>query len=819
MNRATYLRTALALFILPATAAIAQEALQTTGGLHIIRPDGQTAGVCPLKHTDVTADIAGYLGRVTVTQVFHNPSDQKIEAVYVFPLPEDAAVDHMVMTIGDRRVVGQIKEREEARAVYEAARAAGHVAGLLDQERPNIFTQSVANIEPGVEVTIEIQYVETLKYEDGVFEWVFPMVVGPRYIPGGGSAPAPGTTGNNTPEVPDGAHITPPVTPPNTRAGHDVSLAAHILSSTRLPVQNVQSKLHAVEITQPRADECTIKLAKQDEIPNRDFVLRYQLGDGNGVGDAFMVHEDERGKFFTLILQPPRRTVPAQLVPRELVFVMDSSGSMGGFPIAKAKELMNRMIGTMRDEDTFNIITFAGHTNILWQQPRPATAENISAAQKFISGQQGGGGTEMMKAIEAALIHTRLSDEERLAADRTDAIRIVCFLTDGYVGNDMAIVDAIRKHADITSVFSFGIGNSVNRFLIEGMAQAGRGEAEVITLAGDADAAVTRLHERVLAPVLTDIEIDWGNLPVSEILPQQIPDLYTAKPICVHGRLDGPATGNIVLRGWTGSGRYEEQITIDWPTEPPDHDALASLWARAKVADLMMQDYAGLQNQSFPADLKQQIIDLGLTYNLLTQFTSFVAVEELTITSEGEPLKINVPVEMPDGVSYEGVFGVPQSRLSRVNSAHYGRFAAGVPRRGKASAHVAADPGAPPPNQQITMDELKPDATAAREGDEFRGLIKLAEPLRGLAERVAKDGTDGTLEVDGLKVVNYRVKVLVYFTGDANAARATLEKLGFKTSGETRAAKVLVGSIDVRKLVELAKLQVVTVIKPLPGGN
>ena len=400
------------------------------GELQIISPDGKPAGACPLKHTDVQADIAGFVGRTTVRQVFHNPTERKIEAIYIFPLPHDAAVDDMIMTVGDRRILGQIKEREEARAIYEAAKAAGHVASLLDQERPNIFTQSVANIEPGVEVTIEISYVETLKYEDGVFEWVFPMVVGPRYIPGDPTSKIPPVSPANqgkvvepdrrgvnegpndpqgtgwapdTTQVPDASKITPPVTKEGMRAGHDISLAVRIDGG--MPIYDVASELHEIETAPLNADASAINVALKDqaEIPNRDFILRYRLATED-IGDAFLVHADERGTFFTLVLQPPRRVLPQKVVPRELVFVLDTSGSMSGFPIEKAKEMMSKAIEAMLPTDTFNLITFSGDTRILWDTPRPATDKNVAEAQAFLAGRSGGGGTEMMKAIDAALV-------------------------------------------------------------------------------------------------------------------------------------------------------------------------------------------------------------------------------------------------------------------------------------------------------------------------------------------------------------------------------------------------------------------------------
>ena len=668
----------------------------------------------------------------------------------------------------------------------------------------------MANIEPGVQVVIEISYVETLKYEDGVFEWVFPMVVGPRYIPGGGSAPAPMTTGQDTDQVPDASKITPPVTPKGTRAGHDISLTIHIEAGMEL--HDLESTLHEVDIASAMPGQATVTLKNQAEIPNKDFILRYRLA-SDEISDAFLVHSDERGSFFTLILQPPKRVIPEQLVPRELIFVLDTSGSMRGFPIDKAKEVMSKAIDAMRPDDTFNLITFAGRTQILWDAPRPATAENIAEAQSLLSSLKGGGGTEMMKAINAALVQTK--------PEGPGPIRVVCFMTDGYVGNDMAIIGAVRKNADTTRVFSFGIGNSVNRFLLDGMAHAGRGEVEYVTLESQAAAAVERFHERILAPVLTDIEIDWGDLPVADVYPKRIPDLFSAKPIMIHGRLTGPAEGVITLRGNTGGGAFEDQIEVAEPDSPPDHDALASLWARAKVGDLMMQDMGALQSGTFPEDLKSQITNLGIEFRLMTQFTSFVAVEEMTVTVGGEPTTITVPVEMPDGVSYEGVFGDQGSARMLLTRSRFGGGAAAKGKRGtwnfglaggarRAPAQRAAGQVAVARERLAEADEEDvPAAQPADPGD------KLAEALRGLAEKVEKEGTDGNLTVGKLRVVDWNVDVMVFLADTSDETVKALKELGFVQTGESKAVKLLIGTIDVRKLEELAKLGAVIRVKPV----
>jgi Ca-activated chloride channel family protein len=807
----------------------------TPGGeLKILDAEGQPVGACPLKYTDVEADIVGFVGRVTVKQVFHNPLDRKIEAIYVFPLPQDAAVDDMVMTVGDRRVVGQIKPREEAREIYDAAKAAGHVASLLDQERPNIFTQSVANIEPGVQVVIEISYVETLKYEDGMFEWVFPMVVGPRYIPGQPTSKVPPVTPEHqgkvseldkdriregveepkgtgwspdTDQVPDASKITPPVVKPGYRAGHDISLAVHLDAGTEL--FDLASVLHEIDVQTDGPSRAAVTLKNETEIPNKDFVLRYRLATDQ-IEDGFLVHSDERGTFFTLILQPPRRVVPEQVLPRELIFVLDTSGSMSGFPIEKAKEVMSMAIDAMRPDDVFNLITFAGDTRILWNKPRANTWSNRDEAQAFLASRQGRGGTEMMKAINAALA----------PVEGSDRMRIVCFMTDGYVGNDFAINDAVKKYAGTTRVFSFGIGNSVNRFLLDGMAHAGRGEAEYVTLQSQGGAAAERFHERILAPVLADIQVDWGDLPVADVYPKHFPDLFCAKPLMIHGRLTGPAQGTITLKGNTGGGPFERRIEAITSKAPADHNALASLWARAKVKDLMLKDYGAMQRGDFPEELKSQVTALGVEFRLMTQFTSFVAVEEMTVTVGGEPTTITVPVEMPDGVSYKGVFGGEGTGFYAPSASSYGVSAPGSARQqrlviverlspaAKKRARPAAG-GAPRPTLErraLDVEEMLGPRTPED---------KLAEPLRGLAEKVTLQGKDGNLKVDGLRVVDYRVDVMIYLSDVTPETIEALKELGFIQTGESKAIKLLIGTIDVRNLQKLVELKVVIRVKPV----
>ncbi|NQT41031.1 MAG: VWA domain-containing protein, partial [Planctomycetes bacterium] len=558
MKTATLLTAALAGLLLFTTTSgvLAKPDTGSEGRLDAFGPEGKALGSCPLKHTDVEVDISGFIARVKVTQKFHNPFADKIEAVYVFPMSQNAAVDDMTMTVGDRVIKGEIKERGEAKQIYEAAKAQGKVASLLDQQRPNIFMQSVANIEPGEQVEIEISYSETLDWKDGEYQFDFPMVVGPRYIPGAATGtPGPGWA-PPTDQVPDANRITPPVAAEGTRAGHDISLTVRLEAG--LPIRRLDSKQHQITVEYADSEKtgATIQLKDLKTIPNKDFVLVYETA-GTEIEDAVLVHTDERGKFITLVLQPPKRVRPKAIVPKELVFVIDKSGSMRGFPIDTAKKAMSLCIEGLQPNDTFNLMTFAGGVGFCFDKPVPNTDENRRKAQAYLETLQGSGGTEMMKAIHACLA----------GQDDPERVRVVCFMTDGYVGNDMAIIDAVAKNVGTARVFSMGIGTSVNRFLLDGMARAGTGDVHYILNDQQAGGAAERFFERVRMPVLTDIELDFGGLEIEEVYPKHIPDLFSAKPVVIKARYKKGGKGTITLRGTTGEGDFRRLIDVTLPGE------------------------------------------------------------------------------------------------------------------------------------------------------------------------------------------------------------------------------------------------------------
>jgi Ca-activated chloride channel family protein len=802
----------------------------TPGALQVVDSNGKPKALCPLKHTEVKAQISGFISRVVVTQEFENPFKEKIEAVYTFPLPQNAAVDDMTMLVGERTVRGKILRREEAQAVYEAAKSNGQTASLLEQERPNVFTQSVANILPGEQIKITISYVETLKYEDGSYEFVFPMVVGPRYVPGSPT----GATGNgfvpDTTQVPDASRVTPQPAPEGMRAGHDVSLEVSL--DAGVPIDALSSKTHEVTVERPDSRRAMVRLKDLATIPNKDFILRYDVA-GKKIEDALLTHSSDKGGYFTLILQPPDRVTAEDVTPKELVFVLDTSGSMGGFPIEKAKETMKLALDNLYPYDTFNLITFSGDEHILFPEPVPATKENLAKAQAFLESRTGGGGTQMMKAIKASM-------------DPSDAqghVRIVVFMTDGYVGNDMEIIGEVQKHPN-ARVFAFGIGSSVNRFLLDNMAKYGRGEVEYVGLNDDGSVAARRMHERVRNPLLTDISIDWNGLPVGDVYPKNVPDLFSAKPVIVTGRYSGNGRGTIRLKGKMAGHDFVREIPVDFSTSQ-QNDVLANLWARTRIDDLMSQDWQGAQQGNVKDEVKQAVTQLGLEYRLMTQFTAFVAVEEMVVTDGGQPRRIDVPVEVPEGVNRGAVFGDDREAMKSLafNGRAYQQVVVSqsiqvVSRSGSAAANtkrvagggggnsdqtrgLAANvPSAPPPKPSsglFAMDGVsESDAMRILTPEEKKRAdlqSKFHPSVLAVIDRLKdKKPAPGADEVKFIR--NGKAEIQIWLNDKSDETMAALKALGFEIVLNPKTAKVVIGRMPVEKLAALAELKSVRYVGP-----
>ncbi len=596
----------------------------TPGALRVTREDRVIE--LPLRHTKVEIEVTAFVARATIEQVFANPFAEPVEAVYTFPLGDRAAVDDFELVVGDRTIRGEIKRREEARAHYERARAAGYQAALLEQERPNIFTQSVANLEPGKPITVRLRTIETLRYERGVYRLTFPLVVGPRYIPGG--------------SVADAARITPPALAPNTRSGHDVEIAVTI--DAGVPLTKLESPSHRTRVLKTSARGATVRLADDDAIPNRDFLLRWSVA-SERPALGLLAHRDGLDGFFTLLVQPKGEVGPAEAMPKEITFVLDTSGSMSGIPIEASKRLAAKALRALGPRDTFNLIRFAGDNEVYSKDPLPNDRAAIEAAIAWFNRQQGRGGTELLAAVETAF--ARPSDPNRL--------RVVVFLTDGFVGDDARILARIGKVIGDSRIYTVGIGNSVNHHLLDRMADLGRGAYVFVRPDESADDALEAFRSWVTLPYLTDLSIDWGALPVADLSPERLRDLGSGQTATVVGRYLAAGEGNVVVRGKLGGRYFEQSIHVVLPEDESKNEALSSLWAWGRIEELLCD--AG---NPTPESIKAEVIALALNYRLMSPYTSFVAVDDSRVVNpSGESRTVHQALPLPEGVSFEGIFG------------------------------------------------------------------------------------------------------------------------------------------------------------------
>jgi Ca-activated chloride channel family protein len=594
----------------------------TSGALRVAR--GADVFELPLLHTTVDAAIAGLVAEVEVTQTYSNPFDEPIEATYLFPLPDEAAVHALEMLVGDRRIVGRIETREDARRIYDRAKRSGQTAALLDQERPSVFTQRVANILPGESIEIAVSFVEVLAYEGGAYEWVMPLVVGPRYVPPEGT----GVRGD------DSAALDAPLSEGPTGNTVDVRVSL----DAGMPIRGIRSPSHALRVDREGSDTAWIEL-DGDDVPNQDFILRYELA-GDAPQAAALSSFDERGGHFLLLIQPPADDrLEGMITPKDLVFLVDTSCSQSGAPMEAAKRAMRYAIEGMNPEDTYEIMSFSSAVG-------PAIRGGADPASKargkaFVDGFQGAGGTNMLAGVEAAL-----STAER------DALRTVLMITDGYVGNEPRILGAIEEHLGRSRFFTLGTGSSVNRFLLDRAAQLGRGDVQVIRPDEDAQPAVERFYERIRNPLLTDIEVSWDGVELLDVHPDPIQDLFSGQPVVLVGRYETPGRGSVTLSGRLGNEPWSTTLDVDF-TDEATNPALGSLWARRWIEDLTLRQNFG---RAFDdrGRFEQEVTDLALRYSLMSEYTSFVAVDD-RVATDGDPRAVDVPLETPEGVEFEAV--------------------------------------------------------------------------------------------------------------------------------------------------------------------
>ncbi len=631
------------------TAAFSQEQhMDETGSgrMQVLGEEG-VVGDLPLEHTSVVIDVSGNLQRATVRQVYGNPYDEVIEAIYTFPLPQSGAVDRMNMYIGDRLIEGKIHERELAQQIYTEAIEAGQTASLLEQERPNIFTQTVGNILPGDSIVIEISYVAPIEYDDGEYEIVFPMVVGPRFVPSGNFVRRIFDMFEVSTSVEDADRITPPIVPEGTRTGYDIELSVNL--NPGVEVQEFESLNHEVDIKLNWSGTVTISLENDDEIPNRDFVFRYTTA-SDRIQSGVIAHNGEMGGHFMLILQPDADIDVDEITPKEMFFVVDCSGSMSGQPMEVAKETVRQFVRGMNPDDTFQIMRFSETASSMSRTPLNNTESNIQQGVRYINNMSGTGGTMMIEGIRAAIGYPE--DPERM--------RFVIFLTDGFIGNEAEILGELQSTlGENTRLFSVGVGSSPNRYLIEGLAEEGRGHAYYVGLNEDPDESVAAIYDKINDPYLVGIGIDWGDLDVHDIYPSKIPDLFAGEPLVIVGRYDGSGTETVHLSGTVAGERWGQELRVTLPSHDEDNDVIATLWARKKIHDLTRSMYDSYGYLSQEQNIIDEITDTALDYQIMSEYTAFVAVSEEVRTDpdSGEPVTVLVPVNMPDGVSYDGIFG------------------------------------------------------------------------------------------------------------------------------------------------------------------
>jgi Ca-activated chloride channel family protein len=604
------------------TSGVAQTQEDKTLAPYFVVQGDPSVDHLPLKDTRVEIAVSGVIADVKVRQIYRNEGSRPINASYVFPASTRAAVYSMRMQIGDEIIVAKIKEREQAKKDFEQAKEEGKSASLLEQQRPNVFSMSLANLMPQEQVEIELRYTELLVPTDSVYEVVFPTVVGPRY-----ASPQDKT------KKEDGF-----VETPYQRGSEQPASALHITTriAAGVPIYDLSCPSHQILPQWPSQNVAQMTLDDSNPFQgNRDFVLRYRLA-GDQITSGLLLFQGADENFFLYMAQPPKRVAADAIPAREYIFVVDVSGSMEGFPLNTSKRLLKDLIGKLRPTDLFNVVLFAGDSTVLSPQSLQANQQNIDRAIHLLEQQRGSGGTELMPAIQ-----------EAMSLPRQDGIsRSIVLVTDGYVSGEQGVFEHIRANLNRCNVFAFGIGGSVNRYLIEGIAKAGMGEPFIVTEESEAEGAATKFREYIETPVLTDIQVRSIGFDTYDVNPMRFPDLLAQRPIILFGKWRGPVAGTIELTGKTGQGDFVSRFDVAGTQPDEGNNALSYLWARSRIAELSDYGSSDLAEENIKA-----ITALGLKYNLLTRYTSFIAVREVVTNPNGSAQDVKQPLPLPLHVS------------------------------------------------------------------------------------------------------------------------------------------------------------------------
>lgn len=651
-----------------------------------VKSDDPKTDRLPLKLTRAEVNIAGVIAEVTVTQVYKNEGKNTIEAIYVFPGSTRAAVHAMRMTVGERVIEADIMEREKARQTYEDAKKAGQTASLLEQQRPNVFQMNVANILPGDEIKVEMKYTELLESEEQVYEFVYPAVVGPRYS----NKKAAGAPGSET-----------WVESPYQHQGEAPTYAFDVTVDLRSgpPLSDINSPSHKVRVDKPQANHALVFLGEDPLNGTKDFVLRYKMA-GNQIESGLMLYPGDKENYFLMMMEPPARVKPETIVPREYIFIVDVSGSMNGFPLTDvAKPMMRKMISSLRPNEYMNVLLFAGGSAVLSEdRSLKATEDNKRKAINWINQQEAGGGTEILPALQRALALPR---KEGLS-------RIIVVVTDGYVNVEPEVFDLIRRNLGQANLFTFGVGSSVNRHLIEGMARVGMGTPFVVLNPEEGITQAETFRKYVESPVLTDISVKFEGFEAYDVEPLHLPDLFALRPLILFGKYKGEPKGSIAVNGRTAEGIFNKKIAVRPKQASKDNMALKLLWARNRIKRL--SDLNNLIDD--PARVKE-VTDLGLAYHLMTAYTSFVAVDKVK-RADGTYETVKQPLPMPSGVSDAAVAERSMAMAPAGGMAY------------KAAAETA--PLAPPPAPTTKTDEEKKPVDLGGPGSVIRVIV---EDVRG----------------------------------------------------------------------------------------
>ncbi len=601
---------------------------KTLSPYFLVRSEDPEKDALPLKSSQAEVKIAGVVAGVKITQVYQNQGKKALEAIYVFPASSRAAVHAMRMTVGERVIEARIMERQQARKTYEDAKNAGQTTSLLEQQRPNVFQMNVANILPGDVVKVELNYLELLEPEDQIYEFVLPTVVGPRYS---------NQAAENAPDTEkwvQNPYLHQGQAPPYT-----YGLSVEVNSA--LPLVKLASPSHDLEVKYSGKTAARVRVKDEASAGNRDFVLRYGLA-GAKIEAGLLLYPGPEENHFLLMMEPPARIKKKAVVPREYIFIVDVSGSMHGFPLETAKTLMKDIVSGLKPQDFINVLLFESGSAVLSESGSlPASEANKQKALAFINARPGGGGTQILPALNRALTLSRTPKTSR----------IVVVATDGYVHVEPQAFELIRQNLGEANLFAFGIGTAVNRHLIDGMARAGLGEPFVVLNPGEAPKQAARFQQYIESPVLTGIKVDFDGFQAYEVEPQALPDLFARRPLVLLGKYRGSPTGAIVVRGNAAGGPFQRQIKVTSDQASPENAALRLLWARHRImrlADLNMLKEADAR--------VKEVTALGLKYSLMTAYTSFVAVDEVK-RSDGSVTTVKQPLPLPQGVSDLAVGG------------------------------------------------------------------------------------------------------------------------------------------------------------------